>query len=224
MTGIATAYADLSDAPGGPPISRVERAVLCDLFEQVGPSAPTLCEGWDTHHLVAHLRGRESRNPLRSLVAAVPKLGDRSVDDIVAHHDYAELVDAVRHGPPSPTLYSVSRLEPLLNGLEYFIHHEDVRRAPAGWEPRTLPRWAEDQIWARALGVAKLTTRRGPTGVILERTDTAASARVSKGDAVTIRGLPSEITLYLSGRRASSRAELRGSPADVAAYTAHAGG
>jgi uncharacterized protein (TIGR03085 family) len=224
MTGFATAYADLSDAPGGPPISRVERALLCDLFEKVGPSAPTLCEGWDAHHLVAHLRGRESRNPLRSLVAAVPKLGDRSVADIVAHHGYSELVDEVRNGPPSPTLYSVARLEPLLNGLEYLIHHEDVRRAVAGWEPRTLPRWAEDQIWARVIGVAKLTSRRGPTGVILERSDTAATARVSKGDAVTIGGLPSEIALYLSGRRASSRAELRGSAADVAAYTAHVGG
>jgi uncharacterized protein (TIGR03085 family) len=224
MTVFATAYADLSDATGGPPISRVERAMLCDLFEQVGPSAPTLCEGWDTHHLVAHLRGRESRNPLRSLVAAVPKLGDRSVDDIVAHHDYSELVDEVRKGPPSPTLYSVSRLEPLLNALEYFIHHEDVRRASAGWEPRTLPTWAEDQIWGRTIGIAKLTTRRGPTGVILERSDTAASARVSQGGAVTIRGLPSEITLYLSGRQAASRAELLGSAAQVAAYTAHAGG
>jgi uncharacterized protein (TIGR03085 family) len=224
MTGFATAYADLSDAASGPPISRVERAVLCDLFEQVGPAAPTLCEGWDTQHLVAHLRGRESRNPLRSLVAAVPRLGDRSVDAIVAHHAYSELVDEVRNGPPSPTLYSVARLEPLLNALEYFIHHEDVRRASAGWEPRTLPGWAEDQIWARTIGVAKLTSRRAPTGVVLERSDTGASAQVSKGDAVTIRGLPSEITLYLSGRRASSRAELHGAAADVSAYTAHVGG
>jgi uncharacterized protein (TIGR03085 family) len=224
MTGFATAYADLTDAASGPPISRVERAALCDLFEEVGPAAPTLCDGWDTHHLVAHLRGRESRNPLRSLVAAVPKLGDRSVDDIVARHTYAELVDEVRSGPPSPTLYSVARLEPLLNGLEYFIHHEDVRRASAGWEPRALPSWAEDQIWARTIGIAKLTSRRSPTGVILERSDTGASARVSKGVAVTIRGLPSELALYLSGRRASSRAEVLGSAADVAAYTAHVAG
>ena len=60
--------------------------------------------------------------------------------------------------------------------------------------------------------------------MILERSDTGACARVSKGDAVTIRGLPSELTLYLSGRQASSRVELRGSEADVAAYTAHVGG
>jgi uncharacterized protein (TIGR03085 family) len=225
MTARATAYTDLRDAASGPPISQVERALACELLDQVGPHAPTLCEGWDTHHLVAHLHCRESRNPLRSLAAAVPRLGDRLVDDVVAHNEYAGLVDAVRQGPPRLSVYRASRLEPLLNGLEFFIHHEDVRRAPRGWEPRVLPRWAEDQIWARTLGFAKLGARRVPTGVVLERSDTAATEQVSKGaEVVVVRGLPSEITLYLSGRQASSRVELLGPPAAVAAYTAHADG
>jgi uncharacterized protein (TIGR03085 family) len=225
MTARATAYTDLQDAASGPPISQVERALVCELFDRVGPHAPTLCEGWDTHHLVAHLHGRESRNPLRSMAAAVPRIGDRLVDEVVARHDYDRLVDAVRQGPPKLSVYRASRLEALLNGLEFFIHHEDVRRAARDWEPRVLPRWAEDQIWARTLGVAKLTSRRAPTGVVLERSDTGSSERVSKGaEPVAVRGLPSEIALYLSGRQASSRVELLGPPAAVMAYTAHAGG
>ena len=42
---------------------QAERAALCDLFVQVGPAAPTLCEGWATYDLAAHLVIRE-RKPL----------------------------------------------------------------------------------------------------------------------------------------------------------------
>ena len=36
-----------------------ERRELCDLLEEVGPDAPTLCEGWTTFDLAAHLAVRE---------------------------------------------------------------------------------------------------------------------------------------------------------------------
>lgn len=41
--------------------SLVERAQLCDLFDELGPDAPTLCEGWRTTELAAHLWTREHR-------------------------------------------------------------------------------------------------------------------------------------------------------------------
>jgi uncharacterized protein (TIGR03085 family) len=222
MTDAGTAYTDFPDASSGPSVSRVERALLCDLLDRVGPSAPTLCEGWDTHHLVAHLRGRESANPLRQVLSALPKLGDRSVEALVSRTDFSTLVDQVRAGPPRRSLFAVTRLEPLLNLLEYFIHHEDARRGAAGWEPRVLPRWADDQIWVRVIGLGKLTQRRAPTGVVLERADTGDTARVSKGDdAVVVRGLPGEVALYLSGRQRASRAELVGSAAATSAFSDH---
>ena len=40
--------------------ARSERAALCDLLDEVGPHAPTLCEGWDTHDLAAHVWVRET--------------------------------------------------------------------------------------------------------------------------------------------------------------------
>ncbi|MBA2559286.1 MAG: TIGR03085 family protein [Propionibacteriales bacterium] len=219
MTDLSTAYTAAADAPTGPNVSRVERAQLCDLLDRVGPSAPTLCEGWDTHHLVAHLRGREG-SPLRQAVSAIPRLGDRSVHDIVAHHAFSSLVDDVRHGPPRVSVYGLPRLEPILNVIEFFVHHEDVRRAADGWEARDLPRWAENQIWVRIVGLAKLTQRRKPTGLVLERSDATTRARVSNGDDdVVIAGRPSELALHLSGRVAVARVELVGSPDTVAAYT-----
>ena len=41
-------------------LAKNERAALCDLPDKVGPEAPTLCEGWTTHDLAAHLWIRET--------------------------------------------------------------------------------------------------------------------------------------------------------------------
>nr|BFE88977.1 hypothetical protein GCM10020093_115780 [Planobispora longispora] len=41
--------------------ARAERAALSDLFARLGPDAPTLCEGWTTFDLAAHLVLRERR-------------------------------------------------------------------------------------------------------------------------------------------------------------------
>ena len=49
-----------------------ERAALCDLFAEVGPDAPTLCAGWTTRDLAAHLLVRE-RRPWASAGIVVPR-------------------------------------------------------------------------------------------------------------------------------------------------------
>ena len=46
------------------PLDTQERRELCDLFDELGPSVPTLLEGWTAHDLAAHLVLRE-----RDLVA-----------------------------------------------------------------------------------------------------------------------------------------------------------
>lgn len=38
-----------------------ERLLLADLLETAGPDAPTLCEGWQTRDLAAHVVVRERR-------------------------------------------------------------------------------------------------------------------------------------------------------------------
>src|SRR3954452_12509995 len=44
-----------------PSFTTRERRELADLLDRLGPGAPTLCEGWDTAHLAAHLVVRERR-------------------------------------------------------------------------------------------------------------------------------------------------------------------
>ena len=39
----------------------IERAAIADLMTSLGPDAPTLCEGWTTRDLAAHLVVRATR-------------------------------------------------------------------------------------------------------------------------------------------------------------------
>ncbi len=56
------------------------------------------------------------------------------------------------------------------NAVEFFVHHEDVRRAAADWEPRTISQGESDMLWQR-LRIARLMLRKAPVGVELARDD-----------------------------------------------------
>ena len=119
------------------PLDQQERLALCDLLIELGPEAPTLCEGWTTLDLVAHLVVRE--NHLRrvgGLTAREKELG------------FAGLVERLRSGPP--LVWQIPGVRKPVNGLEFFIHHEDVRRAN-GLPPRHGPPELENLSW-RLLG------------------------------------------------------------------------
>jgi integrase len=77
-------------------LARTERGALCDLFDRVGPEAPTLCEGWSTRDLAAHLVIREGR-PDAALGIVIPPLASRTerIQDAVARRPWGDLVDAV---------------------------------------------------------------------------------------------------------------------------------
>ena len=81
--------------------AKSERAGLCDLLDEVGPGAPTLCEGWTTHDLAAHLWIRET-DPLGAPgIVAKPLAGltERRMAESKERWPYAELVDRIRKGP-----------------------------------------------------------------------------------------------------------------------------
>ena len=119
-------------------VAQRERAALVEILRAVGPDAPTLCEGWMTRDLVAHLVVRERRpdalpglvfGPLASYTARVQNRLSTSTK-------WEDLVELFASGPPVFSLFKV--LDPLASIHEMFVHHEDVRRAQTGWEPREL--------------------------------------------------------------------------------------
>jgi uncharacterized protein (TIGR03085 family) len=193
---------------------RAERAALCDLFLVKGPDAPTLCEGWLTYDLAAHLFIRERRplsGPGLVMSGAAARLTARILARTKEQFSYEDLVTRVRGGPP----VVLRPFDKVINLTEYFVHHEDVRRGAGDTTPRPPAERAdvEAALWKALQRGAKFMTRplKG-MGVDLVRPDGAViHARVGTPLA-TLTGTPGEIVLYLSGRGAAALVESGGSP------------
>lgn len=207
-----------------------ERHALCDTLVTLGDNAATLCEGWTTRDLAAHLVMRESRpdGAAGVIIAPLAKYAAR-VQAGIAATGWEDLVDRVRSGPPR---WSPTRLAPvdrLANTVEFFIHHEDVRRAQAGWSARPLDASLEAELQAALRRMARLLCRKAGVGVILAITGTDAAGAPAatgpvrmitahKGSPVaTITGSAGELLLYLYGRRDHALVEITGAPAAISA-------
>ena len=196
----------------------LEREGLADALERLGPDQPTLCEGWLTADMAAHLVVRE-RQPVAALgivfkpLAGYNERQQRALRDSTA---YDELTRLFRAGPPAYSPMKLSPLDEATNAVEYFVHHEDVRRAQPGWAPRELDPDFEDALWTRLRRGARLMLRHAPVGVVFERPDGAQAVGKRGEPHVTVRGKPSELTLLAFGRGDHARVDYDGDPADVA--------
>ena len=186
-------------------VARSERQHLCDLFLEVGPDAPTLCAGWTTRDLAAHLVVRESRPDAALGIVLTPLAGHAdAVQARVAMRAWPELVRDVRTGPPLLSPFRLPGAQAIADPFEFTIHHEDVRRAQPDWEPRDLAAGEQDLLWDRLDRAARLVARRSPVGVTLRRSDTGESIAAKRStQTVTVVGEPLEILLRLYGRRES---------------------
>lgn len=184
-------------------VARQERQELCDLFIEVGPDAPTLCAGWTTRDLAAHLIVRESRPDAALGIVIKPLAGYAdSVQAKVAMQPWPELVRDVRTGPPVLSVFRLPGAQGLADPFEFAIHHEDVRRAQPGWSPRVLPVAEQDLFWQRLSRAGRLLARTSPVGVALRRSDTGEMIVAKAGTtSVTLIGEPLELVLRLYGRR-----------------------
>lgn len=199
-------------------LARTEREALCDLALELGPDAPTLSGEWTVKDLVVHLLIREGSPAAVGIV--VPPLArvTEAASARLARNDLPVLVERLRQGPPIYSPLRIGRLDRMLNTLEYFVHHEDIRRAQARWEPRDLDRRVQDALWKAIRVGGKGLVRSAPVGVTLERTDASERAVLKDAPArVVVRGLPAELVMFVFGRQPQARVELDGAPADVAA-------
>jgi uncharacterized protein (TIGR03085 family) len=202
--------------------SREERHALCALLDETGPDAPTLCEGWTTGDLAAHLVLREHRPDAAAGVAGGPLAGytARVQQRIRQRVPFSDLVRMIRSGPPRLSVMALPGMDARVNAVEFFVHHEDVRRAADGWEPRVLGSGESDMLWGR-LRIARFMLRKAPVGVELAREDVepvSTSYRITARNAtpaVTVVGSPAELTLWVMGRRAAARVRMDGIQAAV---------
>ena len=199
-------------------LAQTERAALCDTALQVGEDQPTLCEGWDVKDLVVHLLVREGS--LGAIGIAVPQLEGLTerASRRIGRGEFTVLVEKLRNGPPRFSIYGLPKADAMLNSLEYFVHHEDIRRAQPDWTARALGDDVERTVWAMAKTAGKTMTRRIPVGITAENVTTGSREALSTGESeVTVRGLPSEIVLYLFGRKFQADVELVGDDEAIAA-------
>lgn len=180
-------------------VARRERAALVETMQATGPDAPTLCEGWATRDLAAHLVVRERRLDAAPGIM-IPKLAGytaRVQEQVTATTDWSALLAKVAAGPP---LYSpFILLDPLVNVAEMFIHHEDVRRAAASWEPRILDDETTASLARQVSSFARMTLSKAPAKVSLTTPQGKVLATAGKGAPVTITGEPGELLLFAAG-------------------------
>jgi uncharacterized protein (TIGR03085 family) len=206
--------------------SRVERLALCDLLDKTGPDAPTLCEGWTTGDLAAHLVLREHRPDAAAGVMGGPLAGyaARVQQRIKERTPFPDLVRTIRSGPPLLSFMSLPGMDERTNAVEYFVHHEDIRRAVPDWTPRQLGRGESDMLWQR-LRMARFMLRKAPVGVELARDDADGGGQVYRitarnaTPAVTVVGSPAELTMWVMGRTSAARVRFDGTEAAVRKLT-----
>lgn len=198
--------------------ARAERAHLAQALTDAGPDAPTLCEGWTTRDLAAHVVVRERRLDAAGgimMKALAPRLA--RVQAEFAARPWSELLDMVASGPSRRSLLGLAPVDEAANTVEFFIHCEDVRRAKPGWEPRMLEESLAEALWKRSAGMARLAGRRAPAGLVLRRPDGQTAVAHKGTPVVTVTGEPGELALFMSGRQRHAVVEMEGPEQAVAA-------
>ncbi|KAK1178476.1 TIGR03085 family metal-binding protein [Streptomyces sp. NBS 14/10] len=197
--------------------ARRERLLLADLLETAGSDAPTLCEGWTTHDLAAHLVVRERRADAAAGLVLKPLAGRlERVQAEFAAKPHEELIRLFREGPPRMSPFAVKQVDEAANTVEFYVHAEDVRRAKPDWQPREIDPVFADALWSRIERIAKTVGRKSPVGLVLRRPDGRTAVAHRGTPVVTVTAEPGELAMFLFGRQDAARVELEGDKEAVA--------
>lgn len=194
--------------------AQAERRALADLMIELGPEAPTLCEGWTARDLAAHivLRDRRPDASLGILLAPLRGHAER-VRRELAERPYPQVVEAARRAPRwSPT--SNPLVDGVTNTAEMFIHHEDLRRGRPGWEPRDLATDFAAALWSRVRTLARFRLRKFPASLLVQAPGFGELRTGAGGPALRLVGAPGELMMFLAGRQRATRVQVEG-PAEL---------
>ena len=207
---------DMRDLPFG----AQERLALCDLFDELGADAPTLLDGWIARDLAAHIVLRE-RDPIAGPCLVLPGLFQRFAERrrarLAEHTEFGSLVARIRSGPP-PGLFRIGWVRSFPNLNEFFVHHEDVRRANRRGPRDTLTPALEAALWRNVRrGSRYLSRRLRGAGLEIVWAGTEQRVTVRKAEPTArLSGPPGELLLYIFGRQAAAQVEVLG-PAQAVA-------
>jgi len=189
-----------------------ERAALLDRADEVGAEAPTLCEGWTVHHLLAHMWVRE-HDPTALPGLVIPAFhGHTAAREHAAYERFAfpDLLAELRKGPPLLP-FGLPGVREAGNVHEHFVHHEDIRRANGDGPRQPVDPDLADALWWRLRASALVMFRRvRGAGVVLRRPD-GETVTARRGEpVVTITGEVPELFLYAFNRKSAAAVGLVG--------------
>src|SRR5258707_13990056 len=173
-----------------------ERLELRVLFAELGPLAPTLLDGWTANDLAAHIVLRERdliAGPCIALPGPFQRFAERRMTRLAKSKDFAWLVGRIRSGPPIG-FFRIGWVRSVPNLNEFFVHHEDLRRAN-GLEPRTLAPALDAALWRNVRRSSRYLTRRlCDAGLDIEWAVTGERMTVRPGQPrARLRGAPGEL-------------------------------
>lgn len=184
--------------------SAAQRNKLAQLLIELGPDAPTLCDGWETKDMAAHLWIRENRVDAAAGMF-ISKLENRleNLTQETLSRNYEDVVKEWAAGPPR----WLKGIDTKMNTMEHFIHYEDVRRANGMTEPQPLSDAANKQLYSALKMLASSALRKSASPVVLhprgfDRIVTADKKGISAngGDVIRVSGEVGELLLWASGR------------------------
>ncbi len=151
------------------------------------------------------------------LPGSFQRFAERRRAALARRTDFACLVAKVRSGPPVG-FFRIAWVRALANLNEFFVHHEDVRRAN-GLGPRDLTPDTDTALWRNVRrGGRYLSRRLEGCGLVVEWVGTGERATVRPGSPVAVlSGRPGELLLYLFGRQGAAEVTVSGPPEAVAA-------
>jgi uncharacterized protein (TIGR03085 family) len=202
------------------PLDTQERIELCDLLDELGPCVPTLLKAWTAHDLAAHLVLREHdlvAGPCLVLPGAFQRFAERRRARLAEREDFTWLVARIRSGPPVG-FFRLTWVRALANLNEFFVHHEDVRRANRQG-PRSLTPSMDAALWRNVhRGSHYLSRRLHACGLEVEWAGTNERVRARPGEPTArLSGRPGELLLYIFGRQSAAHVDVSGPPEAIAA-------
>ncbi len=190
------------------------RDAFCDVLLQVGPTAPTLCEGWDAHRLAAHVWSL-SYDPLAwagMIVHPLNAFTERRLTRIVERWPYVELVARLRRMEGFTCMPWDGR-QGHRHGLgEYVIHTEDLRRANDLPSVDPAPELAE-ALWLRLQVASRQLYGGRRRGLVLAGTNPPRESYVAcRGQGSVVTGPVLELLMWVYGRRDSAKVTITPAP------------
>ncbi len=135
---------------------------------------------------------------------------------VAAGTKWPDLIETVRSGPPKWSPTRIAAIDKATNTVEFFVHHEDVRRAGGTWEPRELDGELSEALHSMAAKMAKRLVKSSPVGIVLETADGHDPIVAKQAEpSVTVTGGIGELVMFVFGRQAHSQVSLSGDETSI---------